>query len=370
MRDLTRALGLLLALVLISIAADPGSAQEKKATLQDGRVVEKPQVNREMAQEIESFYWKTHDLAMAMKYPEIAGLALELARRAPTNKVLARLVIGTAAQAGDKKVVDRFVAEADAQPDDPALQFRAGIATHYYGHMEAKTKEEQDHAYNEAIRFLARTHPAYIHISRTWLYMAVSYYRTGRQEQAEEYIENALVTGIDEDPDAHYCRADIWHRKDVHKAIKDLSAYIDFTEATKSGKHIRSAEKELRVKVQRAVLRKVAAGEIPEVPHDLFAEKFDTREVMKKYGITLTGDEAPAKPTPPEEEPDAPQDEADAQPGAEAPPVAAPPAPARHGTDPVAPSYSSAVTVAVIVVALALILFLVITPRRKEDDAP
>jgi tetratricopeptide (TPR) repeat protein len=374
MSDFMRALGLLLALFVLSTAAGPGAAQGKKTKLQDGRVVEKPKVSAEIAQEVEDFYWKTHDLATAMKYPEIAALALALARRAPTNKVLARLVIGTAAQAGDRKVVDRFVAEADARPDDPALQFRAGIATHYWGHMEAKNKEQADHAYNECIRFLGRTHPAYMHISRTWLYMAVSYYRTGQQEKAEEYIENALVTGIDHDPDAHYCRADIWHRKDADKAIADLTAYIDFTEATKGGKHIRSAAKELRVKVQRAVLQKVVSGALPKVPDDLFAEDFDTEAYMKKYGIRLPHEAPAVSPEPAREgEGEAPtlqrpQDAPTPQRPQDAPAVTtAAPRPDLPTPPPASHAYGSVVTIAVVIVALAVVLFLFVTPRRKDD---
>jgi tetratricopeptide (TPR) repeat protein len=138
--------------------------------------------------------------------------------------VLGRIVNGLAAVSGNEEGARIRASEADARPGDPLSQFMAGVAAHYAGHQAAKSREAKASLYATAIRYLERARPALDFEARLYIYLAVSHYRLGHQAQAEELIEKAVSLAGD-DPDAVYCRAEVYHKKDAKRALADIEAY-------------------------------------------------------------------------------------------------------------------------------------------------
>jgi len=94
-----------------------------------------------------------------------------------------------------------------------------------------------------------------------YIYLAVSHFRLGHQAEAERYIAQAIALGR-QDPDAYYCRAEIYQHKDPQSALKDLDTYVQMTTGPE---YITQGDKPQRVqklkeKIQ-ARIRGEAAGE-------------------------------------------------------------------------------------------------------------
>lgn len=196
---------------------------------------------------------------------------LKLARetKKPRPSVLGHTVSALASLAPNEADVAKYAKEADAHPDDLLAQFLAGVSAHYCGHRNEPTRAAKLKMYEKAIVYLNRTLPAYADEPRVHIYLAVSHYRLGHQAEAEKEIEAAVALG-DRDADAFYCRAEIWHKKDVNKALLDIKKYLSITEpeGTKRSDSLVSDTKQQRVHGMQETLSKLKPGEA--VPEDLF----------------------------------------------------------------------------------------------------
>ena len=204
----------------------------------------------------------------------VLDVVVPLARRDPHPLVLGALVVGAAQLAGGPggaQAVDRLIAEAAAHPDDDVARFLAGVAVHYRGHTQGATRAEKSADYERAITLLEPLRERFASSPRLWIYLAVSYVRTGRQADAEQAIERAAAADGGHDADVWYCRAEVWHRKDPARALADIDRYIEQMRINVQQGAWSAPEKERRVTEMRALMADVAAGRqpVPETP-DLF----------------------------------------------------------------------------------------------------
>jgi len=203
------------------------------------------------------------------KHAEALAIFLELARE--NNRfggVLGMIVANLAPTKPDSAKVAEYVAAAEAAPDDLLSQYVAGVAAHYSAHYIASTHEEKRRLYATSIRFLEKTRPTLEFEPRVFIYLAVSHYRLGNQAEAEPLIEKA-VTIAKYDPDAYYCRAEIFHRTDVERSLDDLETYLVMTRKFAEAGGWAAEEKIQRVESMRDYLKRVQAGEA------VLAEIFD-----------------------------------------------------------------------------------------------
>ena len=197
-------------------------------------------------------------LAGKKDYAGAAPIFLELARTNPRlSGVLGRLVSSIGASEPSAELVARYAAAADADATDVVAQFAAGVAAHYSAHYTARTGEDKRALYAQAIRSLERTRPKLDFEPRVFIYLAVSHFRLGQQAQAEALIEQAVAMDA-EDPDAYYCRAEIFHRAEVSRSLDDLETYLRLTEPRADPG---AAGKIERVQGMRDYLKRVQAGE-------------------------------------------------------------------------------------------------------------
>lgn len=195
------------------------------------------------------------------KHAEALALFLDLARQ--NNRfggVLGMIVANLAPTKPDAAKVAEYVAAAEAAPDDLLRQYVAGVAAHYSAHYIATTHEEKRRLYETCIRFLDKTRPTLEFEPRVFIYLAVSHYRLGHQAEAEPLIEEA-VTIAKYDPDAYYCRAEIFHRTDVGRSLDDLETYLVMTRKFAEAGGWAADEKIQRVESMRDYLKRVQAGE-------------------------------------------------------------------------------------------------------------
>jgi tetratricopeptide (TPR) repeat protein len=263
---------------------------------------EKAAPDAELDPELVALFERGLKLYGDKRHGEALALFVELAAKNPRFAgALGMIVANLAPTHPDAEGVRAYTAKADAAPDDLLAQFMAGVAAHYSAHYTARTPEQKRTLYETSIRYLERTRPAFDFEPRTFIYLAVSHYRLGHQEQAEALIEEAVRIG-DQDPDAYYCRAEIMHRNKTERALTDLDKYLEMTEKFRAAGGWIAESKVDRVKAMQAHLRRVMAGE--EKLDDIFDP--------------LASDTPTGEP---------PHGSPDAAPLAEAPPVPAAPLP-------------------------------------------
>jgi len=184
--------------------------------------------------------------------------------------------------------VDERMRQADAHPEDLISQFVTGVAVHYRGHGRGESREAKVADYERALHFLERVKDAYASSPRLWIYLAVSYLRTGRQAEAEAAIENAVAHDDGGDADIYYCRAEVWHRKDPRKALADIERYQATMRRNKAGGAWAAPEKEGRVEAMRQTVARVASGEASwnqgEGEFDLFDPVKPGPAVLRQLG--------------------------------------------------------------------------------------
>ena len=203
------------------------------------------------------------------KHAEALALFLELGRENHRfGGVLGMIVANLAPTKPDAARVAQYVAEADAAPDDLLAQYVAGVAAHYSSHYIADTAAQKQALYETCIRYLERTRPAFDFEPRVFIYLGVSHYRLGHQAEAEAMIERGVEIA-EHDPDAYYCRAEIFHRKDVARSLADLETYLVMTRKFASAGGWAADEKIRRVEEMRDYLQRIQAGDEP------LAEIFD-----------------------------------------------------------------------------------------------
>jgi len=194
---------------------------------------------------------------------EALEIYLQLARspHASDANILGMVVASLASTQPRREVVEAYVADADAHPDDPLKHFVAGITAHYSAHYRGKNRENRVWLYNTTIERLERCEDAFPDQPRVYIYQAISHYRLGHQEKAEALIEQAIQIS-DHDPDGFYCRAEIWHRKDPLKAVQDIDIYLEkIEEIHRQYGENPPKEKVQRVHKMREYLEAVARGE-------------------------------------------------------------------------------------------------------------
>ncbi len=200
---------------------------------------------------------------------------MEAARQEPDSLVLGRLVVAAAervGQADGPAWVDDLLARSDAQPLDTVLQFTAGVAVHYRGHTRGATLAAKRADYERAIVRLERVKQKYDHNARLWLYLAVSYLRTGRQPEARQAIDRAVAVDPGSDADVYYCRAEVWHRADPKRALADIERYQSQMKLNRAAGAWSGPGKEERVEAMRQYIQRVVDGkaQLPSAQEDLF----------------------------------------------------------------------------------------------------
>jgi tetratricopeptide (TPR) repeat protein/lysophospholipase L1-like esterase len=216
---------------------------------------------------LEHAYRRGFELYRDRRFEEALSAFLALAREDPGHGVLGMVVAALASTHPPRWRTERWMAEADAQASDVLRQFVAGVAAHYYAHQSGRDAEEKKAFYEAALKYLTRARGAYHFEPRLWIYLAVSNFRLGRQEEAERLIERAVALGGD-DPDAYYCRAEIFHRKDPRRSLADIDRYLADMRRNAERGAVVSRSKEERVLRMRATLDRVVRGEAS--PRDLF----------------------------------------------------------------------------------------------------
>lgn len=218
-------------------------------------------------------YHQAEEWVKEGRCPEALTLLEAMARERPVSQTLGLMVVCLAADALDPARVQEEVHRAETDPDDPLAAFRAGVISHYAGHRLATTRAEKAAFYREAIRFLERTLPACDQVTRVHLYLAVSHYRLGHQEAAEQAIARAVALAErTRDADAWYCRAEIRHRKDLAGALRDIETYFGVMAPNIAQGAIHSPTKQRRVQEMQRRLQKALSGEAPLGPDE---ELFD-----------------------------------------------------------------------------------------------
>lgn len=222
--------------------------------------------------EDERGYGGALELVREQRYDEALPLLVSLARKTPATHVLGLLVSAVASARHEPDQAARLRAEADAAPGDPLLQFMAGVATHYCGHVAARDQAEKARYYELALPYLQRTLPAYEHVVRVWIYIAVSHFRLGHQREAEQAIaEAARRNAAGDEADVFYCRAEILHRTDAAGAVADIDKYLAIMAANVARGAFTDPGKEKRLRAMRDRLARAAEG----APLPDAAELFD-----------------------------------------------------------------------------------------------
>jgi tetratricopeptide (TPR) repeat protein len=215
------------------------------------------------------------------KSREAYDVYLALARKNPRHPGALGMVVATLAGSNlSEKDVRRLIAAADAAPNDPLPQFLAGVASHYYAHEDADSLEEKRAWYDTALRYLDRAR-AYDFEARWHIYHAVTHFRLGHQAEAEAAIERAVALGS-EDPDVYYCRAEIFQRSNIPRALEDIRRYQAMVAAIVKNGGTTSPDKAKRVELMYAHLLAVSRGEAS--PKEIFdpVDSDPYRRVVRK----------------------------------------------------------------------------------------
>jgi MYXO-CTERM domain-containing protein len=197
------------------------------------------------------------------------------AAQVPDSLILGRLVVAAAERVGQPDGpawVDGLLAQSDSQRADPVLQFVAGVAVHYRGHTRGTSLQAKQADYRHCIARLERVRDTYAHNARLWLYLAVSYLRTGQHLAAREAIDRSVAADAGSDADVYYCRAEVWHRVDTRRALADIARYQQLMASNRARGAWSAPGKEERVARMRAVLQDVVDGraQLPPPDQDLF----------------------------------------------------------------------------------------------------
>jgi len=247
-----------------------------------------------MSKRAETVYAQTHDLMQRTGDDvgeKMLALLMPVLREQPHGLLVGRLVVAAARLAHGPKGnarVDRLLRDADDNRDDKLKQFLAGVAVHYRGHGQATTRAAKRADYERAIRYLQRARPDLDHAPRLWIYLSVSYLRTGKQEAAEDAIDRAAKADGGEDADVYYCAAEVYHRKDPARAIKDIDRYLAIMKDNLAKGAYSAPEKEAGVRRMRDRLLAAVDGKQPLSDEELFDPIAETSLLPKNFDTGST----------------------------------------------------------------------------------
>lgn len=213
--------------------------------------------------ELERRYRATDDAMRGDRPWEMFDEILSLVRTNPHPVLMGRLVVacaGIASHPDGRAKVDALMADAKANPGDPLKQFIAGVAVHYRGHVRGRSREEKTEEYQRALQFLEPIREVYANSPRLWIYLAVSYVRTGQQAKAEDAIGRALQFDEKTDADVYYCEAEVWHKKDPKRALQAIERYQKLMHDQAPSGAWHGPGKAEKVEHMRQVMAAVVAG--------------------------------------------------------------------------------------------------------------
>jgi len=205
--------------------------------------------------------------------PRMLEMLLPVVSEERHTLLLGRLVVAAARIANADATgadVDALLARADGRADDAIAQFVAGVAAHYRGHVRGATRAAKKADYERAIRYLEPLTGELGHAPRLWIYLAISYRRTGRQAQAEQAIARAKKSDVGEDADVFYCEAEVLHGKDPRRALAAVDRYLAIMARNRRHGAYTAPHKEAAVQRMRRHLQAVIAGEEQPAGPELF----------------------------------------------------------------------------------------------------
>lgn len=205
-------------------------------------------------------YQQGFEAYRAQRYREAIATFTALARENPCCGVLGMVVASIASTSPMPSDADRAAREADADRADPLKQFIAGVTAHYAAHNNGRSREEKLALYARCLEYLERVRASYPQEPRLYIYLAVSHFRLGHQAEAERAIERAVELGRD-DPDAFYCRAEVFQRVNPQRAIQDIDTYLEMATRFAAQGAVLDPGKTARVRAMRAHLVAVSRGE-------------------------------------------------------------------------------------------------------------
>jgi len=206
-------------------------------------------------------YYEGLELYRHGNHAEALDIYVELAKIQPYNGSLGMVVATLAGGEIFPEQLVRLEKEATEHPQDALKQFMAGVGNHYRAHDGAETMEEKRQLYARAILYLDRVVDTYKFEPRVFIYLAVSHFRLGHQKKAEGFVERAITLGND-DPDAYYCRAEIFQRVNIERSLQDLDIYLGTMKKNMAGGAVASKSKLNRVREMRRHLQAVHRGEV------------------------------------------------------------------------------------------------------------
>ncbi len=117
---------------------------------------------------------------------------------------------------GRPERLKRFLARADANPDDDVAAFFVGVVLHY----------ERDYARSQ--RYLRPLEVRIAEEPRLYIYLAMNAFNLGDRPGAERWIAKAGELDL-RDPDVPYCISEIYRDSDRAKALAALDKYWSMT---------------------------------------------------------------------------------------------------------------------------------------------
>lgn len=194
-------------------------------------------------------------LGRAGRYRESIEILHDLSKRYPDRDIVLGRIAGllafltaealqNPAKVSELQAVEQRMREAAKEATDVVARFIVATRGYYAGKFEQALPELQ------ALAQTGNRDP------RIPLYLAMTFFWTGKQAEAESWIDRAVSIGPS-DPDVFYCRSQIVRRVDVPLAIQDLERYEAMT---KQPWAVGPRAKSQRVEAELALMRK---GRIP-----------------------------------------------------------------------------------------------------------
>lgn len=194
-------------------------------------------------------------LGRAGRYREAIEILHDLSRRHPDRDIVLGRIAGMLAfltaqsledpsKKAELEAVEQRMRDAAKEPKDVVARFIVATRAYYAGKFAQALPE---------LQALAQTDNR---DPRIPLYLAMTHFWTGKQAEAERWIDRAVAIGPS-DPDVFYCRSQIVRRVDLPLAIKDLERYEAMTKQPWS---VGPRAKSERVEAELALMRK---GRIP-----------------------------------------------------------------------------------------------------------